>query len=354
MGNILLTFAISAIVGYVFFKLKFPGGFLVGAVVGSTVLSVGFQVAEMPYVAKFLAQATAGAFIGVSFEREDLEKLKSAWKPALVVLSSMLMINILAGFTLAGVSHLDLLTALLSGIPGGVSNTPLIAVEVGGVVSQIVFIQFIRMCAGIGVFPSMVKFLTRHEEMPDEAEIARAKAELSAQKAAAKKRAVPYFAPLVLAVAAFSGWIGRISDVPAGPLVFSMIGVFLLKLTGITGKLPMPIKRVAQVLSGAYIGCSISYEDVLDFPRLIIPAIIVVVFYLLNAVVVGNFISRKFSIPRREALLMVTPAGASDMALISSEIGVHSTNLVILQIVRMLCAVSVFPAVMIFIASCLS
>ena len=354
MGNILLTFAISAIVGYVFFKLKFPGGFLVGAVVGSTVLSVGFQVAEMPYVAKFLAQATAGAFIGVSFEREDLQKLKSAWKPALVVLSSMLMINILAGFTLAGVSHLDLLTALLSGIPGGVSNTPLIAVEVGGVVSQIVFIQFIRMCAGIGVFPSMVKFLTRHEEMPDEAEIARAKAELSAQKAAAKKRAVPYFAPLVLAVAAFSGWIGRISDVPAGPLVFSMIGVFLLKLTGITGKLPMPIKRVAQVLSGAYIGCSISYEDVLDFPRLIIPAIIVVVFYLLNAVVVGNFISRKFSIPRREALLMVTPAGASDMALISSEIGVHSTNLVILQIVRMLCAVSVFPAVMIFIASCLS
>ena len=354
MGNILLTFAISAIVGYVFFKLKFPGGFLVGAVVDSTVLSVGFQVAEMPYVAKFVAQATAGAFIGVSFEREDLQKLKSAWKPALVVLSSMLMINILAGFTLAGVSHLDLLTALLSGIPGGVSNTPLIAVEVGGVVSQIVFIQFIRMCAGIGVFPSMVKFLTRHEEMPDEAEIARAKAELSAQKAAAKKRAVPYFAPLVLAVAAFSGWIGRISGVPAGPLVFSMIGVFLLKLTGITGKLPMPIKRVAQVLSGAYIGCSISYEDVLDFPRLIIPAIIVVVFYLLNAVVVGNFISRKFSIPRREALLMVTPAGASDMALISSEIGVHSTNLVILQIVRMLCAVSIFPAVMIFIASCLS
>ena len=354
MGNILLTFAISAIVGYVFFKLKFPGGFLVGAVVGSTVLSVGFQVAEMPYVAKFVAQATAGAFIGVSFEREDLQKLKSAWKPALVVLSSMLLVNILAGFTLSGVSHLDLLTALLSGIPGGVSNTPLIAVEVGGVVSQIVFIQFIRMCAGIGVFPSMVKFLTRHEEMPDEAEIARAKAELSAQKAAAKKRAVPYFTPLVLAVAAFSGWIGRISDVPAGPLVFSMIGVFLLKLTGITGKLPMPIKRVAQVLSGAYIGCSISYEDVLDFPRLIIPAIIVVVYYLLNAVVVGNFISRKFSIPRREALLMVTPAGASDMALISSEIGVHSTNLVILQIVRMLCAVSVFPAVMIFIASCLS
>ena len=143
----------------------------------------------------------------------------------------------------------------------------------------------------------------------------------------------------MLVVAVFSGWIGRISDVPAGPLVFSMIGVFLLKLTGVTGKLPMPIKRVAQVLSGAYIGCSISYEDVLDFPRLIIPAMVVVAFYMLNACITGNFISRKFDIPRR------------DMALISSEIGVHSTNLVIMQIIRMLSAVSVFPAVHIFIAS---
>ena len=354
MEKVLITFAISAIFGFIFYKIKVPGGFLVGAVVGSTVLSVGYSMAEMPYAAKFMAQATAGAFIGVSFERDDLKKLKNAYKPTLVVLSSMMTINILAGFVLFAFLNMDLLTALLCGIPGGVSNTPMIAAEVGAVVSQIVFIQFIRMCAGIGVFPSLVKFLTRHEEMPDEEEIARAKAEMLAQKESVKKRAVPYFTPLVLVVAVFSGWIGRISDIPAGPLVFSMIGVFLLKLTGITGKLPMPIKRVAQVLSGAYIGCSISYEDVMDFPRLILPAMIVVAFYILNAVIVGNFLSRKFRIPRREALLMVTPAGASDMALISSEIGVHSTNLVIMQIIRMLCAVSIFPAVHIFIVSVLT
>lgn len=351
MEKILLTFVISAVFGFIFYKIKVPGGFLVGAVVGSTILSVGYGMAEMPYLAKFMAQATAGAFIGVSFERDDLKKLKNMYKPTLLVLCSMMVINIMAGMVLYGVMNMDLLTSLLCGIPGGVSNTPMIAAEVGAVVSQIVFIQFIRMCAGIGVFPSMVKFMTRNEDMPDEEEIARAKAEMSAQKEAVKKRAVPYFTPLVLVVAVFSGWIGRISDVPAGPLVFSMIGVFLLKLTGVTGKLPMPIKRVAQVLSGAYIGCSISYEDVLDFPRLIIPAMIVVAFYMLNACITGNFISRKFDIPRREALLMLTPAGASDMALISSEIGVHSTNLVIMQIIRMLSAVSVFPAVHIFIAS---
>ena len=92
----------------------------------------------------------------------------------------------------------------------------------------------------------------------------------------------------------------------------------------------------------------------MDFPRLIIPAMIVVAVYLINSYITGNLISRKFNIPKREALLMLTPAGASDMALISSEIGVHSTNLVIMQIIRMLCAVSIFPAVHIFIASLLT
>lgn len=353
MEKILLTFAVSAVIGYIFFKCKVPGGMLVGAVVGSTILSVGFGMAEMPYTAKFIAHVTAGAFIGVSFEREDLKSLKKAWKPTLTVLASMMVINIAAGFILHLFMNMDLITSLLSGIPGGVSNTPMIAAEVGAEVSQIAFIQFIRMCAGIGIFPSVVKYLTRDEEMPDAEEVARAKAELAAKKEAKKKRTVPYFTPLVLLVAAVCGWGGRLSGIPAGALVFSMLGTFVLKLTGVTGKLPMPIKRVAQVLSGAYIGCSISYEDVMYFPQLIIPAVIVVAFYLLNSWITGNFICKKFSIPKREALLMLTPAGASDMALISSEIGVHSTNLVIMQIIRMLCAVSIFPAVHIFIVSML-
>lgn len=351
MYNILLTFAVSIVAGFLFFKAKVPGGFLVGAVVGATVLSVGFGAAEMPYTAKLLAQMTAGAFIGVSFERDDIKCLKKVWKPTLLVISSMIVINVTAGLLIYRFMGMDLMSALLSGIPGGVSNTPMIAAEVGGEVSQIAFIHFLRMFAGIGIFPSMVKFLTRDEELPDEEEIARAKAELSAQKAAAKKNAVPYFVPLVLAVAAVSGWLGRLSGIPAGALVFAMFGTFLLKLTGVTGKLPMPLKRVAQVLSGAYIGCTMTYEDVLYFPKLILPALTVIAFYMINAFVVGNFISRKFSIPRREALLMVTPAGASDMALISSEIGVHSTNLVIMQIIRMISAMSIFPAIHIFLNS---
>ena len=47
----------------------------------------------------------------------------------------------------------------------------------------------------------------------------------------------------------------------------------------------------------------------------------------------------------RGTALMMTPAGASDMALISADIGVHSPSLVVMQIFRMLMAASIFPQI---------
>ena len=42
---------------------------------------------------------------------------------------------------------------------------------------------------------------------------------------------------------------------------------------------------------------------------------------------------------------MMTPAGASDMALIAADIGVNSPSLVVMQIFRMLMAASIFPQI---------
>ena len=48
---------------------------------------------------------------------------------------------------------------------------------------------------------------------------------------------------------------------------------------------------------------------------------------------------------RRESMLAATPAGASDMALISADLGVQSPDLIVLQVVRMLVVISVFPQI---------
>ena len=49
---------------------------------------------------------------------------------------------------------------------------------------------------------------------------------------------------------------------------------------------------------------------------------------------------------RREGYLTATPAGASDMALISSDLGVDSPDLIVLQLMRMLIVVMAFPQIL--------
>ena len=72
MENVLLTFCVGFAVAFIFFKLKVPGGMLIGAVCGTVALSLTTGMAEMPFTAKFIAQVAAGAFIDWSVRVEGL------------------------------------------------------------------------------------------------------------------------------------------------------------------------------------------------------------------------------------------------------------------------------------------
>ena len=48
---------------------------------------------------------------------------------------------------------------------------------------------------------------------------------------------------------------------------------------------------------------------------------------------------------RREAFLAATPAGASDMALISADLGVYNVKLVLLQVMRLIAVILLFPSI---------
>ena len=59
---------------------------------------------------------------------------------------------------------------------------------------------------------------------------------------------------------------------------------------------------------------------------------------------------KRFGVPLREGMLMLSPAGASDMALISADIGVSSPRLILVQVYRLLIATAVFPQICLVIS----
>lgn len=337
--KILLTFLVCTAVGLALARLHIPAGMLVGALVGGWALAYFTHLAAMPSAAKFLAQIAAGAFIGTGLKREDLARIKTMAKPMATVIGSLLLLDLVCGAAIHLLCGIDLLTSFMCCVPGGMSDIPLIAGDMGADIAPIVVTQFARMVSGVAIFPSVIKLLCGAAEP------------VAFSSAKVQNRSDLLYIVGILLFSGFCGFLGKKSGFPAGTLVFAMAGALVFNLLGRPVRIPYSVKRVAQVLSGAYIGCTIGADALPPIKQIAVPVILVVGGFLLNAIVVGRLMAKRFRLDPREAMLMLTPAGSSDMALISSEIGVDSPLLILTQVLRVIIAVALFPAINSFICS---
>lgn len=335
----LLTVIIGAVAGFLFLKGKIPGGMMVGALVGSVLLNITTDMAYMPYAARLAAQITAGAFIGATIKRSDVKRMPKLAKPACILVGGMLVLNMIMGVVIHYTSGLDWMTSFFCAVPGGMSDTPIIAAEMGANGAAVALMQFSRLVCGIGVFPSVILMMTRNE----------VQGEQEGRVKEQKKKGVPWEVGATVCVAAVCGIVGKLSGIPVGALIFSMVGTAVFKLTTDHAVIPMWLKRLAQVLSGTYIGCSIGLQELLDLRFLLLPAVLLVVGYLINCIVISTLLHKFCGLTRRVAMLAATPAGANDMALISGDMGISAPDLNVLQIIRMITVVSVFPQIIHFV-----
>ena len=81
----------------------------------------------------------------------------------------------------------------------------------------------------------------------------------------------------------------------------------------------------------------------MELKYLILPAVVLLAGYFGNCFLMGWLLPRVTHLNRAEAMLIATPAGASDMALISSDLGVDNPDVTFLQVLRMIIVVTVFP-----------
>jgi len=336
---IILTAAAAAAGGLLLLKCRVPGGMLVGAIIAVAALSVTTGQAYMWPQIRVAAQVLTGAYIGCMVTREDICHLPKIIGPYLTVMGSFFLLNLAVGTFIYHFTSLDLLTSLLCAMPGGMSDTPLIAMDMGADSSVVAVMQFVRMLFGMGCLPSIVLLSDRLLERD-----AASGAVQSRERPVPAHTHVPLlpFLP-TLGVALCAGLVGRWSGIPAGAMSFSMVAVAALKIAGKTPPMPMWLRRVAQVISGCCIGSTVGLEQLLRLRQMVVPAVVLCLGYILCCVGMGWVISRVFHLPPKEAMLSLSPAGATEMALIAADLGVESTNLVVLQICRLIGVMLLFP-----------
>ena len=72
----LMTLAVAAIVGMIFYKLGFPAGAMVGALIGVGALQTITGRALMPESVKILTKTVAGLFVGMNMTMEPIYETK--------------------------------------------------------------------------------------------------------------------------------------------------------------------------------------------------------------------------------------------------------------------------------------
>jgi membrane AbrB-like protein len=326
---------------------------MLGAILGAALFNIfSGGAAWVPGQTKLLVQIIAGSFIGLAMERKDLARLPKLFKPMLVMGSGFLILNIIAGFLMAALSPLDLVTSLMSAVPGGVNETPIIAADMGADAPKVAVMQTLRLIFGLGIFPSLIKWgpMRFGSPAPSPAEPAGKPApQAPAPKAAPQPEKLLTFRALRFALTLLAGCaagiLGNRTRIPGMTFVFPIAAVLILKLVFNFAFLPPPLRKIAQVLSGSYLGSGLTITTVLEMRYLALPLAVIILGYMLTGILTGKVLEKTCGFNRQESMLITIPAGASDMALIAADMGIVNPDISLLQVTRLLLVMTFFPQI---------
>lgn len=342
-----LTIVIAAAGGCIARKLRMPAGFLVGALIAVASFNVLTGKALYYEWLKFLVQVVSGALIGSTVTKGDIRELRHLLLPALVMVAGMLLVNLGIGTLIWYISDMELVTALMSCVPGGVTETTIISGDMGADTPVVALMQLVRFVSVMLVFPPLIKSISMKyspNENPTEGEADKLKAK-------GKANVGPRDLAITLFLAIGGGLVGEFLPIPAGALIFSLVVVSVYNLWTEKAWVHPNEKFAAQICCGAYIGCKVSMDYLRGVRSLLLPALLMVVGFAVFHILLGILLSRLFKLELPAMLFACAPGGASDMALIAGELSNDCSAIAVLQIIRLIFVIIIFPQVISLYAS---
>jgi uncharacterized protein len=354
MTELILTLIVGIIGGTIALRLKVPAGAMVGSMIAVSVFSVITGAAFVPQNLKLITQIAAGAFIGAGIKRKDVIELKLIVKPAILMISIMIILDLLMGYIMYKATGLDLVTALFASAPAGIVDMSLISDDLGADTSKVAVLHLIRLMSVLMFFPALMRFIdtrfsdTKKEKVSDEiaASVTLKDIKIDSEKpfkSQQKLKEKPLNLSITIIVALIAGLAGYSLDIPAGAMTFSMIAVGALNVFTARGFMPLNLRRLTQMLAGALIGSRVAYSDIIALKVIILPAVILLIGILVVNLLIGFIMHKTSSLELITSLLASAPGGLSDMALIAKDLGADAPKVAILHLVRVVTIIGVFP-----------
>ena len=360
MTGLLLVFA-AGITGYLFFRhfrLPVPG--VLGSLCFAAALNLAGFYPEFPlrYLVWF-SNIVIGTYVGQKVTRTSVRFLRDLPVPALTISAGMLAISITGGTLLYFMSDLSPVTAFLGSTAGGISEMALLSMSLGADVASVTLLQVFRLLAAILATPVFCRRWTAWHEgrtqgslspvCPLPTEFGDIGDDDLPPSPGRNRPSLRGYA--VLAAAALAGgFTGYRIHLPVGILTGAMFAVSAMNLAG-KEQPPMPgvLRTAAQIGIGIIIAANITAETLRQFTTMAGPVILITFAMLAASLSLGFLLHRMTGWKYPTCLLSTSLGGLSQMSIISEEMGADPLKVSILQTVRLVTILMVFPLLMTFL-----
>lgn len=150
-------------------------------------------------------------------------------------------------------------------------------------------------------------------------------------------------------IGTIGGILGIKRKIPAGALLGSMLLIALFNIITGEASFPMYAKVMTQTISGLFIGSKITRAELPSFKLLIKPAIINASVIIAACAGMGMVLYYITGFNLATSLFATAPGSLTDMAIISIDMGADTSVVSVLQLVRLLTILGIFPIIFRFI-----
>ena len=161
MNTLIWTTIWGIIGGLLAWKINFPGGAAVGAMLGSgmyNLIATNIRF-DMPVPLEIAAQIAVGVVVGSTFSHELLQSGISVFVWGLIGAFTYLLVGLTLAWISSRLGYLNFGTALFSFSPGGFTGMSILANAEGADPAKVSLIHFTRVVLLFIIVPLMVRLL---------------------------------------------------------------------------------------------------------------------------------------------------------------------------------------------------
>lgn len=131
--------------------------------------------------------------------------------------------------------------------------------------------------------------------------------------------------------------------IPAGALIGALVFGAVFNIFTAGGDLPVFIKTAVQAAAGGFIGQRIRRQDLKELKSMLGAGGVMLACMILCTLLTGGFLAAVTELDMATALVAAMPAGLSDTAIISSDLGADPVQCTAISLVRTIFSLTVLP-----------